>query len=148
VLTRPLVAWTLHAVALWGWHVPAFFQATLVDRTVHNFQHISFFVTALLFWSSLFGARSREANGAAVLYLFTTMVHSSVLGALLTFASRPWYPAYLETAPLWGFTALEDQQLGGLIMWVPASLVYVAVGLSLLARWISDPSRRLKTWTG
>jgi putative membrane protein len=147
-LTRPLVAWILHAITLWAWHAPAFFQATLVDRTVHNLQHISFLLTALLFWASLFGARSREAHGAAVLYLFTTMVHSSILGALLTFAARPWYPAYLHTTQHWGLTPLEDQQLGGLIMWVPASLVYVVLGLSFVARWISTSDRGLKTRTG
>ena len=67
--------------------------------------------------------------GSGVLYIFTTGVHTSILGALLTFASSVWYPAYRETAPLWGITPLEDQQMGGLIMWIPAGLVYLAAGL-------------------
>ena len=73
-----------------------------------------------------------------MLYLFTTTVHTGVLGALLTFASHPWYSAYAFTAPEWSLAPLEDQQIGGLIMWVPASLVYVGVGLALLARWIES----------
>lgn len=83
---------------------------------------------------------------AAALYLFTTMVHCSVLGALLTFASQSWYAAYRHTTSTWGLTPLEDQQLGGLIMWVPASLVYVAVGLLLLARWISASDAQAREW--
>jgi putative membrane protein len=144
MLTHPLCAWGLHALALWAWHAPRVFEAALTNQGVHDFQHLSFLGTALLFWSALFHARARESQGAAILYLFTTTVHSGVLGALITFGAHPWYPAYLYTAPAWGFSALEDQQLGGLIMWVPASLVYVGVALSLLARWINAPSRSLE----
>jgi putative membrane protein len=137
LLTRPLTAWLLHALALWIWHAPPLFDAVLTNRGIHDLQHVTFLVTALLFWSALLHARARATQGAAILYLFTTTVHSSVLGALITFGSQPWYRNYLQTAPQWGLTALEDQQLGGLIMWVPASFVYVGIALVLLARWIS-----------
>jgi cytochrome c oxidase assembly factor CtaG len=106
---------------------------------VHTLQHLSFFVTALLFWNALFVV-PRQRSGVAVLYLFTTTVHTSVLGALITFASDPWYASYLERSALYGLSALEDQQLGGLIMWVPCSLVYLAAALILLGRWL-DVSR-------
>jgi cytochrome c oxidase assembly factor CtaG len=108
------------------------FQATLTHDWVHAAQHISFLGSALLFWWSLLGSRKRIDNGAGILYLFTTGVHTSILGALLTFTPSVWYPAYLSTAPRWGLTALEDQQLGGLIMWVPAGIVYIIAGLALL----------------
>jgi cytochrome c oxidase assembly factor CtaG len=142
-LLNPAVAWVLHAVVLWVWHAPALFDAALRNRGVHDLQHLTFLASALVFWAALFEERARERQGAAVLYLFTTTVHTGVLGALLTFATHPWYSAYLTAAPEWGFSPLEDQQLGGLIMWVPASLVYVGVGLALLARWIqaSEPKR-------
>ncbi len=136
-LTRPLSAWLLHAVALWVWHAPPLFDAVLRNRAIHDLQHFTFLATALLFWSALLHARARESQGAAIIYLFTTTVHSSVLGALITFGSHPWYQSYLQTAPQWGLTALEDQQLGGLIMWVPASFVYVGVALLLMARWLT-----------
>jgi putative membrane protein len=74
--------------------------------------------------------------GFGVLMVFTTMLHSNALGALLTFAPRAWYPAYVETAPRWGFTPLEDQQLGGLLMWIPGGMVYLAVALALLVGWL------------
>jgi putative membrane protein len=137
-LMRPLTAWTLHAAALWIWHAPALFDAALTDRTLHDAQHLSFVLTALIFWSALLNARARESQGAAILYLFTTTIHTGVLGALMTFASRPWY---LETAPHWGYAALEDQQLGGLIMWVPGSMVYIGFGLYLMGRWILSTER-------
>jgi putative membrane protein len=137
VLTVPLVAWIVHAVALWSWHVPALFQAALRSEGVHHLQHASFFGSALLFWWALLHRRASAANaGAALLYLFTTMLHSGLLGAALTFADRIIYPAYGDAALAWTLTPREDQQLGGLIMWIPAGLVYVIAALSLLAGWL------------
>ncbi|MDB6092112.1 MAG: Cytochrome c oxidase caa3-type, assembly factor CtaG-related protein [Gammaproteobacteria bacterium] len=135
------IAWLCHALTLWLWHVPRLFNAVLLSRSVHNLQHLTFLLSALVFWAALFEERRRERQGAAMLYLFTTTVHTSVLGALITFAGHPWYSAYLQAARHWGLTALEDQQLGGLVMWVPGSLVYVGVALVLLARWIGASER-------
>src|SRR5215211_5604065 len=111
-LTNPLTAWALHALALWVWHVPALFQATLKSDLVHTLQHVSFLGSALLFWWALVhGPRGLMGYGAAVLYLFTTSVHSGVLGALITFTGRTLSPAYSKTTQSWGLTPLEDQQL-------------------------------------
>ena len=135
-LTLPLAAWCIHAAALWIWHAPALFQATLTSELAHSAQHLSFLLSALLFWWALLYGPGRMNYGSGVLYIFTTGVHTSILGALLTFASSVWYPAYRSTAPLWGITSLEDQQVGGLIMWIPAGLVYLAAGLILFAAWL------------
>jgi putative membrane protein len=136
-ITRPSVAWCIHAVALWTWHVPALFDATLSNEWIHAAQHLSFFGSALLFWWSLFEARGMHA-GAGVLYIFTTAIHTGILGALLTFAPSIWYPPYASTTHAWGLSPIEDQQLGGLIMWVPAGLVYIGTGLALFARWMKE----------
>jgi putative membrane protein len=136
-LTAPWIAWLLHALVLWVWHVPRFFNAALMSRGLHDTQHLTFLVGALLFWTALAQERRPDQQGAAVLYLFTTTIHTSVLGALITFAPRPWYSSYLQTSTSWGLSALEDQQIAGLIMWVPASVVYVGAGLFLLGRWIA-----------
>lgn len=138
-LMLPAVAWLLHAAAIWVWHVPALYSATLASEWVHTAQHVSFLGTAVLFWWAL---RDRTAHGLGVLYLFTTAVHSSVLGALLAFSPHAWYTPYEATAPLWGLTALEDQQIGGFIMWVPAGLVYFVAALALLASWLRTAERR------
>jgi putative membrane protein len=96
-----------------------------------------------LFWSSVLQPRAREAaTGAPLASLFTTSVHTGALGALLVFASRPWYAPYLGTTGPYGFTPLEDQQLGGLIMWVPASLAYVGAGLAVAWSWLSSRDPR------
>lgn len=136
-LTISLVAWIVHAVALWAWHVPAFFNAALTDNTLHSWQHASFLVSALFFWWTIFrDGATRAGCGTAILYLFTTMLHTGALGALLTFSGVPWYSGYFATAPALGWDPLADQQLGGLIMWVPGGLVYIAVALHLGARWL------------
>lgn len=141
-VSNPLAAWAIHAVALWVWHVPALFQATLQSDLVHTLQHICFLASALLFWWALIhGPQGAIGYGAALLYLFTTAVHSGVLGALITFAGTVLYPAYNETTGPWGLTPLEDQQLGGLIMWVPAGVVYIIAGLALCAGWIRESER-------
>ena len=132
-LTAPAMAWSLHAAALWAWHAPALFQAGLRSEAIHVLQHASFLASALLFWWAVLRGR---ANGISVLYVFTTLLHTGFLGALITFAPTVWYPAYIETAPALGLTALEDQQLGGLIMWVPAGSILMLAGLALLAQWL------------
>jgi cytochrome c oxidase assembly factor CtaG len=136
--STPLTAWTLHAVILWAWHVPGMFQATLHSEVAHAAQHCSFIGVALLFWTSIVGSfrRGDVEVGVAVASLFTTALHSGLLGALLTFARSPWYPDYDHTQ-WWGLTALEDQQLGGLIMWVPACTVYIAAALAIAGRYLA-----------
>jgi putative membrane protein len=142
-LVSPFVAWLTHAVVLWVWHAPALFQATLESESVHAAQHLSFLVSALLFCEALIHGRERRLGyGAAVIYVFTTAVHTSALGALLTFSPTLWYSAYQESTAAWGLTPMEDQQLGGLIMWVPAGVVYLVAGLSLFALWLRESERR------
>lgn len=143
ILTLPLVAWWLHAAAIWIWHAPPIFDATLTSDGVHAAQHVSFLGTALLFWWSLFRAHRSMSYGSAVLYIFTTAVHTSILGALLTFAPRIWYSVYATTTSAWGLPPLEDQQIGGLIMWVPAGVVYLCAGLAMFAAWLRASDRIL-----
>jgi putative membrane protein len=143
-VTRPLVAWLLEACALWIWHIPVLYQATLTSDWIHAAQHLSFFVTAVLFWSALYGVgRSAMSYGAATFYVFGTAAHCSALGALLTFSTVLWYPAYQHTTQFWGLSPLQDQQLGGVIMWVPSGLVFVVIGLALFAKWLRESDTRL-----
>jgi putative membrane protein len=137
VLPHPLIAWALHAAALWGWHIPRLFQATLTSELAHACQHLSFFGTALYFWwALLYGHQKLQGYGIAVLAVFTTALHSSLLGALLTFAPTPWYPVYASNTAARYLTPLEDQQLGGLIMWIPGGVLYLLAALALGAAWL------------
>lgn len=143
-VSAPIAAWLVHGVTLWLWHLPVLYQATLDSEWVHAAQHATFLGTALLFWWALLHGRGgRMSYGAAVAYVFTTAVHTSILGALLTCTSKLWYPIYDGRTAAWGLSALEDQQLGGLIMWVPAGAVYIAIGLWLFAGWLRESERRL-----
>jgi cytochrome c oxidase assembly factor CtaG len=145
LFTSALSAWLLETIALWVWHIPALYDATLSSDWIHAAQHLSFFLTAVLFWSALYGVgRSIMSYGAGTFYVFGAAAQCSALGALLTFSSVLWYPAYATTTTRWGLTPLQDQQLGGVIMWVPSSIVFIIIGLTLFARWISESDRRLK----
>lgn len=141
---RPLAAWLLEALALWVWHIPALYQATLTSDWIHAAQHLSFFVTAVLFWSALYGVgRSAMSYGAATFYVFGTAAHCSALGALLTFSTVLWYPAYRVTTQAWGLSPLQDQQLGGVLMWVPSGVVFVVIGLAVFTKWLRESDNRL-----
>lgn len=140
-LVAPLPAWGLHAAALWAWHLPTLFEAALVHPVLHTLQHACFLLTALLFWWGILETRTpgaaRAGSAHAMFSLFTTMVHTSALGALLTLAPGLWYPFYIEPCNLLGMDPLKDQQLGGLIMWVPAALAYLLAALAVAARWLA-----------
>lgn len=143
-LTGPLAVWVLHGLALWIWHVPVLYVAALRDESIHAVQHLCFFVTAALFWWALvYGRFGRIGYGVAVFYVFTTALHSSILGALLTFAPRLWYPIYEARALRWDLDALQDQQLAGLLMWIPAGVVFLVLGLALFAAWLGQAERRV-----
>ena len=126
--SAPLVAWTLHVATLWAWHARGPYERAVLHRGVHVLEHVTFFATALLFWVPIADRRARRrlGLGAAVLYLFTAALQSTALGALITTAARPWYTVHSATTRAWGLSPIEDQQLAGLIMWVPAGFVYLA----------------------
>lgn len=137
VISIPFVVRKLHAAALWIWHIPPLYQAAVRNNGIHILQHVSFLGTALLFWWAVV---RHEGNGLgvglAVMFVFTTMLQTGLLGALMTFSEQPWYPADAENTLAWGLTPLEDQQLAGLIMWVPAGIVYVGVAIGILGNWL------------
>lgn len=136
-LMKPLVATILHGAAIWIWHIPALLDATLENETLHRWQHISFFGTALIFWWAIF-RRPKRDFGIGAGHVFVTMVHTGFLGALLTLAPRVLYPQQTQDAPLYGLTSLQDQQLAGLFMWVPAGALYLAIGVILAGLWLTS----------
>jgi putative membrane protein len=141
-LTQPWTATALQAAALWLWHLPTLFDRALDSDGWHIAQHLSFLVSALLFWTAMLDRRQAgRALGAPVLCLFVTSVVSGALGALMAFSQSPWYARYaqLGLAPF-GLTPVEDQQVAGLLMWVPGGLVHVAAALLLIAAALREPA--------
>jgi putative membrane protein len=142
-LTGPTSAFILHAAAIWVWHAPRLYEAALGNSGIHALQHLSFVITACLFWWGMIQGRyGRAGYGIGVLYVFLTAVHTSVLGALLTVAPWLWYPSYAAVAARWQVDALADQQLAGLVMWVPSGVAFIVLGLGLMAAWLGESERR------
>lgn len=141
VLAAPLAATAVHAAAIWVWHLPGAYSAALRSEAAHALQHASFLGTALLFWWAVLSPRARRRPGAGVVALFLTALYTAVLGALLATADRPWISEYLATTAPWGLMPLEDQQLAGLVMWVPGSVAYAAAALWLLSGRLRAPRR-------
>lgn len=143
-LTRPSAAFALHAAIVWAWHAPGPFQAALRSDAWHMLEHLSMLFSALLFWwSLLYAARARAGGyGVSTVLLLLTMMHTGLLGALLTFAPQPLYPAYGDGPAAFALTPLEDQQLAGLIMWVTGGIFYLVAGVALAAVWLRDAERR------
>lgn len=131
------------AAVMWGWHLPAAMELALVNEAVHCAMHLCFLLAGLLFWAALLHSLRVPALGAAsaAAAIIATMMHMGLLSALLVFATRPLYPWYEMRAPLLSLTALEDQQLAGLIMWVPSALPYLIGGLLLVAAWLARSER-------
>jgi putative membrane protein len=142
VLARPVLASVPFVVVLWGWHLPAPYEAALGDHLVHGLEHVTMLATAMLSWAAIIlGARRRRRDrpGLAILVLFGLSTASALLGVLLTFAPDVLYRSYERTATAWHLSALADQQLAGVIMWVPGGAVYLAVALVILIDWLGQP---------
>lgn len=141
--TFPLVAWLVHGLTIWVWHLPVLYDAAVAHEGLHAVQHATFVGSAALFWWGLLQGRyGRIGYGAAVLFVFTTAMHTGILGALLTFARRPLYPFYAGAAEVQGISPLEDQQLAGVLMWMPAGFVFTLLGVALFAAWLGESQRR------
>jgi putative membrane protein len=138
-LTAPAIAWALHGLILWVWHVPALYEWAVHSESVHAAQHAMFVASAMLFWWGLiYGRYGRAGYGASVFYVFTTVVHTGLLGAVFALTPTPLYAVYVDRSP----DATADQQLAGLVMWGPAGIVLTLTGLALFAAWIGEAERR------
>lgn len=145
-LTGAIMTTVIQAAMLWIWHMPALFDLALANDAWHATQHLCFVVSALLFWTAMLGRRGAGAGAPAArvlaaLCLLVTSVVTGALGALMAFSDSPWYAGYarLARAPF-GLSPAEDQQIAGLIMWVPGGLVH-AIAALLLFRTVIAPQR-------
>ncbi len=142
----PLLATASFAALLWFWHTPVAYTATFASTGVYWTMHLSMFAAALWLWSTLLDRFSRRPV-TVVLAGIISSVQMGFLGALITFAPRPLYAPHALTTWVWGFSPLQDQQLGGAIMWIPGCIVFLAVAIIALWRtlvrsgWV-DPGAR------
>jgi len=139
-LADPVTATVLQAITLWAWHAPPLFDRALGHSAWHMAQHLSFLATALLFWWAMAHNRYGQSSyGVSALCLFVTSLIGGLLGALMSFSASPWYESYaaMGMTPL-GMTPLEDQQVAGLLMWIPGGLVHAVAALFYLNAWFNE----------
>jgi cytochrome c oxidase assembly factor CtaG len=139
-LTYPAVAFILYNADFWLWHAPPLYNATLENQNIHILEHLTFIIFGILNWWPIFSQSKdlpRLSLGGQVLYLFLSGMPSVLLGAGLTF-SPPLYAPYIAAPRVWGISAATDQQLGGLIMWVPVSIAYIVIMSILFIRWMQQ----------
>jgi putative membrane protein len=142
-VTSPVAALLVHAVTRIVWHAPALFDAALADERIHAIQHLTFFGSAVVFWWALiYGRYGRSGYGVGVAFVFFTMLYSGLLGAVLSLGDHALY-AHAEPTLRWGLDPVDDQQRAGLLMWVPAGVVMISVGLAILAAWLGQSARRI-----
>ncbi len=140
-LSAPWVAWVLYVGVLWLWHAPAAYDAALRNEFIHDVEHISFFVTALLFWWHVIGAAPRihgeMGYGMRIGYVLAALAQNEILSVGISLSRQPLYPYYTAVPRLWGLSVLEDQMLGGAIMWIPGGMMYALTAILLIARLLN-----------
>ncbi len=141
-LFTPFGAWLTYFLVLWLWHSPPFFARALQHKAVHALQHLCFLGAALLFWTVVTQGPRGEGRAAMLVVIFTTAVQSCALAALMTMSSIQWYPFYSEGP--FGLSALEDQQLSGLIMWVPCCAIMIGAGVATMGTLLRDIETRMQ----
>ncbi|HUB29184.1 MAG TPA: cytochrome c oxidase assembly protein [Terracidiphilus sp.] len=148
-LVRPRIAWVLMNAAFLGWHIPAAYDFALEHESWHDFEHICFLGTSLLFWWCIvrpWPAPQRAPNWTLLLYLLGADVVNTGLSAFLSFCNRTVYPFYVTHANPFGIDPLSDQILGAVIMWVFGSLAFLIPAMAI-AFMLLQPGGRGKGLT-
>lgn len=147
---NPIVMVTLFTAVLWLWHTPALYNAALRSDFIHAVEHFTFMAGAYMLWSWLVsvqhGATGPGANrqGLAIIIVFVTVMQSGVLGAILTFSRKPLYAMHEDYTQVWGLTLIQDQQIAGLLMWVPMGMTFTLVALLLFRSWLLASERQAR----
>lgn len=145
--TRPGISWLIFVTIYLGWHDPNAYNAALYYRWVHDIQHITFFLAAMLYWWHIVGAaphiHGRFPGWARMAYLLATVPPNMLVGVSIAFAGKVIYTYYLSVPRIWGFTALQDQMLSGAIMWIPGSMMFIMVALLILALMFREKDQPL-----
>jgi putative membrane protein len=146
-LTHPLVAFVVYNVVFLGWHLPVFYNWALVDHDLHIVQHLMFLAAATMMWWPVVNPApelQRVPEGLLQMaYLFAFAVPATAVSAFITLSDSVLYPFYEEAPRLFGLTALEDQRLGGLLMWIPGMLIFWVAITAVFFRWTKD---EIKSW--
>lgn len=155
-LTAPGAVWLFAVIAIVGWHDPAMYNAALRLEWVHDLEHLFFFAAGMAYWWHVTGAgpRIHKQFGLVgrIAFALAAVPPNMALGVILAFAREVVYTHYLSVPRLWGISVLDDQRIGGIIMWVPGSMMYILAALLLAARLlnqeVSKPALPEQAWSG
>ncbi len=143
-IMHPVVVWLLFCGSFVFWHLPVPYDLGLNYELAHTLEHASFLLTALAFWTIIIepSGNRRLSYATTLLYLVVTVVISDMPGALMVLSPRPLYPIHASGAASWGMTLMQDQQLAGLIMWIPAGAIYIAAAIWLFVKLLEESEKR------
>lgn len=144
--TTPGIVWMIWLVSIIGWHDPNAYNAALSSDLVHDLEHVSFFLGGMLFWWHVTGAGPRIHKQFGLMgriaFALSAVPPNMLTGAAIAFAPDLIYTYYNNVPRLMGLSVMEDQQLGGVIMWVPGSMMYIIAALVLISRLLQGESRK------
>ena len=138
-LSRPVVAFTVYSLSFTGWHLQPAYDLMMRNHAVHIVTHLQFMVTAMIMWWPILSPLPefpRMSPGGTMIYLFLIGIPMMFVAALITLADVVLYPWYSAAPRVWGLSPLDDQKLGGLIMWVPGGLFYWVVMTVVFFAWV------------
>jgi putative membrane protein len=144
--TGPGLVWLMFVIVYWGWHDPNAYNLALQSAFVHDLEHLTFFLVSMLFWWHVIGAGPRIhrplSPAGRFVYVLTAIPPNMLAGLAIVFATGPIYSYYEAMPRIWGLSVMEDQQIGGVIMWVPGSMMYIIAALILASRWLQEEERK------
>ena len=145
-ITRPVAAFIVFTSVMYIWHVPALYNLAQANEGVHIIKHLMYIGAGLIGWwpvaSQTGSMLPRPPAPLSMLYLFLLAIPCTALAAILTFSSRPLYASYIEAPRFFGLSVLEDQRLGGLLMWLPTHMIILlALGITFF-NWFGDNENR------
>jgi cytochrome c oxidase assembly factor CtaG len=137
MITAPAVAWIVFTLVYYGWHDSTLYNAALYHDWVHDLQHITFFLAAVLFWWPIIGpapqVRGRAPGWGRFAYLLGAVPINMAVGITIAFTSEVLYSYYESVPRIWGLTVMQDQRLAGALMWIPGSMMFIVAALIVLA---------------
>jgi len=145
LLTRPVVALPLFIGTLYGWHIPAAYNGSLENEWVHLVMHFTMFTTAVFFWWPIVGPppiRTQLSHPQRIVYLLLAVTPTALLAAIITLTKSVLYDFYIDQPGHFAWTTIEDQRIGGLLMWIPGNFVYLATLTVLFFRWFAEEERK------
>ena len=148
-LANPKFALPAFVFTLWGWHIPEAYSLAVRNDLVHLGMHISMFTTSVLFWWPIIGpppVRSQLTDPQRIIYLILVVTPTAVLAAIITLSNTVIYTPYIDTPHHFSLSPAEDQRIGGLLMWIPGNIVYLATLTTLFLRWFSREDRENRTY--